>query len=435
MSVLERARTAVRDPLSLVRRLGSDDLLRHGGLLAGATVVSGGLNYGFQVFMGRALSPETYGVFGAVFALFYVASVLTHGIKFSTIRFTAATDPGSVVRANVHGGLLFRAFLAGLVAALALAAASPVVSPLLGASSVWPVVLVAVAIPFQFGFRGNLATFQGFQWFGCQAAYNTLYAGIKLALGVGLVLLGYDLHGAVAALSLGALVVGAVTTVHLRRRLGGWRVPLRDTALDYGRVYRYLWPSLLAGICLTVPANLDVIVVSAAFSGEAVGHYVAASVLGKVLIFLPMGISKAMFPKVTGEWTGSSARDEGEVAGADGLLDRALCYAALIAGGGALVYWLVPSLVLEAIFGAAYVAAAPLLRWYGLAIAFFVLAIVVLNFELARDRLRYVAVFAAASVLEVAFMWAFDGTMLGVVWVMLVANAGLFAFGIYETKL
>jgi len=410
-------------------RLRADDLLRHGAILAGAAVVNGGLNYAFQVFMGRALRPEAYGVFGAVFALFYVTSILTRGIKFSAIRFTAATGESNHDRATLHGGLLLRSLAVGTVAFLALGALSPLVADFLGVATVWPVVLVAVTVPFEFAFRGNVGSLQGFQWFTAQGAYRVLYAGTKLALGVALVWVGYGLVGAFTALAVAAALGVVATTWHLRRRLEDWSFEWRARGFDYGTVYRYFSPAVLAGFCLTVPANVDVIVVSHHFAGEAVGLYVAASVLGKVLIFLPMGISNAMFPKVTSDRT----RDGSDRT--DALLNRALAYAAIVAGSGALAFWLVPRLILTVFFGAAYADAAPLLRWYGVAVLFFVLSIVVLNALLASDRMRFVYAFAAVSVVEIGLMWTVAATMVGIIQVILVTNAALFAFGLYEAKL
>lgn len=415
--------------LGSVRRLvPADELLRHGGVLAGATVVSGGLNYAFQVFMGRALGPERYGIFGAVFSLFYLVKVLGSGIQFSATRFTAEYDPADGTLPALHGGLVLRAFLVGLAISALLVVASPIASEFLGLSSVWPVVFVAVTVLFWFAFMVNMGSLQGLQWFGLLGSYNVLHAGTKLATGVILVLLGFGLHGAFSALVLAVAIALVATTLHLRTRLVAPTPEFRDASFDYGDVYGFMSPAVLAGFCLMVPSNVDVILVKHFFPGEQAGLYVAAAVLGKVLIFLPMGISKALFPKVSGEGgEGGSARTQA-------LLDRALLYAAIVAGSGTLTFWLAPSLVLETFFGADYVAAAPLVQWYGVAVLAFVLSIVVLNFELARDRMRFVYVFTAVTAVEIGLMWTFHGSMVRIVQVILVVNAGLCAYGVVEAK-
>ncbi|NHN46545.1 hypothetical protein G9464_02895 [Halostella sp. JP-L12] len=421
--ILDHAVITVRQLLT------DDDLLHHGSLLAGATVLSGGLNYAFQIFMGRALGPGQYGVFGALFSLFYLVSVLGSGIRFSASRFTAELKEDGEGVSTLHHGLVFRSFLVGCGIAVLLSFASPVISEFLQLSSVWPVITVAGMIPFAFGVTANMGSFEGLQRFAPLGAYNVLRAGTKLFAGAGLVLLGYGIYGALGAVVIAAATVFTLTTLHIRRQFPADQGHLSQLhQFDYGEVYRFVPPAVLAGFCITVPANADVLLVRHFFPGEQAGLYTAASVLGKVLVFFPTGISTALFPKVTSDYSSGNGEEM------YGLLRRALLYTAVTAGSGALVFWIVPTIVLELLFGATYAAAAPLVRWYGVAIFAFVLAVVVLNFQLARDRMRFVYVFAATTVIEIGLMWAAHGSMVRIIQVILIVNAGLFAYGISEVR-
>lgn len=427
-SLLSGARDVLREPRAYASRLRADDLFRHGSVLAAATVASGGLNYAFQVFVGRALGPAQYGVFGALFSVFYLANVLGLGIQFSSARAVAGYEPGHADLASLHGGLLVRAGLFGLAVAALLAAASPLVAGFLGLSSVWPVVIVAATIPIGFAYRANRGTFQGRQWFGRLGSYNVCFAGAKLAGAVVLILLGYGIYGAFAAVVVAGLLVVAGTTYHLRRRLASGGSP-RPGRVEFDSVYSFLSPAILAGFCLTVPANVDVIFVRHAVTGSQAGLYVAAAVLGKMLLFLPMGISKALFPKIT------AAEATEEATRTDALLDRALTLVAVVAIVGGATFWFAPEAILGVFFGADYAGAAHLVRWYGLAMVPFVLALVFLNFELARDEVEFAYVFAAATVVEIALMWAARMSMVRVIQVILAVNLGLVAYGLYRTKL
>lgn len=428
-SVLGDAKTLLRQSHAYARRLSADDLFQHGGILAATAVTAGALNFVFQVFMGWALTPAQYGVFGALFAVFYLTNVLGLGVQFSATRFTAALDADDPALGRLHGGLLLRAALLGGLLGAGLVLAAPLLVATLDVGTVWPVVFVAATIPFVFAFRANRGSLQGRQWFGLLGGYNVAYAGTKLAGAVALVVaFGWGIYGAFAGIGLAGLVVVCLTTLHVRRRLPGSGVALRSPEFDFASIYAFLSPAVLAGFCMTVPANVDVIVVSTAIGGHRAGLYVAASVVGKVLIFLPMGISKALFPKIT------SGQASGDAARTQALLDRALTYVGVLTGLGALAFVLVPELVLGLVFSPEYLAAAELVRWYGLAIVPFALAMVILNFELARDRTRFTYVFAAATVVEIGLMVAARGSMVRVVQVILGVNLALVAYGLYETK-
>ncbi|WP_396611352.1 oligosaccharide flippase family protein [Haloferax sp. S1W] len=417
-------RQVATDPVALVRRyvLG-DDLLQHGSIIAIATVISGALNYAFQVFMGRALGPEQYGVFGALFALFYIVNVFGRGIRFSATRFTAELVDDGPALAAFHREFLRQSTLFSIGIFVALSAAAPLLSDFLNVSTTLLVVAIAGTAPFGLALTVNFGTLQGVQWFTPLGGYKILLAGVKLVGGIALVVLGYGVFGAFAALVLASIVVYGATTLHLRRRL---QVPTSTSTFDYGRAYRYTLPAILTGFCVTVPTTVDVILAKHFFTSHLAGLYVAASVLGKILIFLPMGISTALFPKVS-----SQGADE---AAPTALFWRAMLYTAVIAGLGTLTYWVVPEFVLTTFYGAAYADAVPLLRWYGVSILAFALASVVLNFELARSRNRFVYVFTLVSLAEIALMWFFHASPLQFLYILLLGNATLFALGILEVK-
>jgi O-antigen/teichoic acid export membrane protein len=410
-------------PIRTLRRLvASDDLLHHGSIMAGATVVSGGLNYAYQLFMGRMLGPEQYGVFGALFALFYLVNVLGRGVRFSATRFTTELAGEGASLAAFQREFLRRSFLFSTAVFVLVLAAAPPLSAFLDVDVALLAVAVVGAAPFGLALTANFGTLQGLQWFAPLGGYKILLAAAKLAFGVALVLLGHGVFGAFGALGLSSLVVFVVTTYHLRR---GLPTPSTSLDFDYRRAYRYTFPAVLAGFCLTVPTTVDVILAKAFFPSRAAGLYAAASVLGKVLVFLPMGISTALFPKVS--------RD-GDADAATALFDRAILYTSLIAGVGAAAFWLFPDLVLTAFYGPAYADAEPVLRWYGAAILAFALSTTALNFQLARDRIRFVYLFTLLSIVEIGLMWAFHGSLLQFVRILLVVNVVLFVVGVVEVK-
>ncbi|WP_336360891.1 hypothetical protein [Haladaptatus sp. ZSTT2] len=415
------ARQFATEPVATLRQyVLSDDLLHHGSVMAVATAASGALNYAYQVFMGRALGPEQYGVFGALFALFYLVNVLGRGIRFSATRFSAELSEDTAALSAFHRGFLRKSLVFSCVVFVVLALSTPLLGDFLGVST--PLLLIAIAgtAPFGLALTANFGTFQGLQWFPTLGGYKVLLAGVKLAFGVGLVTLGYGVSGAFGALVISSVLLFGLSTAHVFRNLGNERTSFE---FEYSRAYTYTLPAVLAGFCLTVPTTVDVILVKHFFPSHTAGLYAAASVLGKILIFLPMGISTALFPKVSGHRTTDERRS---------LLTRALFYTAVIAGAGAALFALFPHFVLTAFYGMPYADAAAVLPWYGIAVFAFALSSVTLNFQLALDQNRFVYLFTAGSFLEIALMWAFHGSLLQFVQILFVVNVGLFALGLFE---
>ena len=66
-----------------------DELANSGFIIFIASIIAGFFNYVYQIYMGRSLGPEEYGVFGALFAIFYIFGVISQTLGTSTTRFVS----------------------------------------------------------------------------------------------------------------------------------------------------------------------------------------------------------------------------------------------------------------------------------------------------------------------------------------------------------
>lgn len=386
-----------------VAPLIADDLFQDGSILIVAAFLTGFLNYLYQVLMGRMLGPEQYGVFGALFALSYLLLLVSRGVQLCTTRYVSRLDDQE--RAQFLRG--FGARVAGLMVLLfiVLGAASPALAQTLRISD--PMLIVVVGITLLFGPVNavNFGALRGLQYFRAMGGGQVAVALVKLATGVAFVLFGFGVYGAVGGPAIAVAVVCLAMLYYLR----SW-FRADESYSSYGDVYRYVGPSLLVAFCMTIPTNADVILVKHLFTSVQTGLYTAVSVFGKVLIFLPAGITGALFPK---------AAKRGETRA---LLHRGLLYTGVLAGCGALVLMIAPRLALNVLYGQTYASAAPVLRWYAPAITAFSLCVVLLNYALAVDEHRFVKAFTALTLLEVGLAYVFGTSALRIAQVLLVVN-------------
>lgn len=402
-----------------------DSLLRNAGIVTIGVVLSGGFNYAFQLYMGRALGPEEYGVFGALFSLTYLVNIFSRGIRFATSRCGSELDQVGSDLVEFHTSASIRALGVGLVIGAAIVLSAENLATLLNVGSVVPVFLVAVTIPFSFLLPVNIGLMEGTDLFRWVAQFQVIPAATRLGVGILLVTVGWGINGAFGGIILGLVLTVLWSTKIVREKNPDGGRNFRDT-WPIRDVYRYMGPAILAGFCFNVPGNVDVILVQHFASSTQAGYYTAASVVGKSLIFLTIGMTAALFPAI------SRLDSEGGADGADmvSLFKRGLGYSTALLGSVTLVYVAAPRVILSVLYGAAYLDAAPFVRWYALATLLFCMAAVVLNFELARANYRFVYLFAGMSVVEVGAMWTLGATPLVLIYILLAVNAALFAFGV-----
>jgi O-antigen/teichoic acid export membrane protein len=229
------------------------------------------------------------------------------------------------------------------------------------------------------------------------------------------VTLGYGVAGALGAVTLATLVALLFALLSLRSYLGDGR----QNGYDFRELYIYSAPTLLVMLCLAVPSNVDVILAKHFFNAQEAGLYTAASVIGKIILFLPGAISVVMFPKVTEMMSqgGSTLR----------LLNISLLYTGLLSGGAAAVFILVPGLV-GAIFGPLYLKASPIIAFYAVTMALFSMTWVVAQYCLATGSLRYTYILAGLTALELGAIGLIHGSTLEMAGALAGANLVLFLF-------
>jgi O-antigen/teichoic acid export membrane protein len=390
-----------------------DELLRHGSVMFIASLVTNTLNYVYQVYMGRALGPEQYGIFGALFAIFYMIGVISQTLSTAATNFVSKfIAEGKEIGFFVLGAIK-RVAIIGLTLALLFLLASKSIASLLKIHDAEPVVVLAFIIFLAWVAPINGGVLRGLKRFFAMGMLNVSNAFFKLVSGIAFVTLGYGVTGALLGVALGTLVALFISFFLIAPYI---RRSSYEPSFNFSAFYSYSAPVMLAMFCFSVPANLDVVLAKYFFSAREAGLYTSASVLGKIIFFFPSAIYAVMFPMI------AEIHARGEDTSI--VLKRSLAYASLLSGSVVAAYLLFPHLVVI-LFGSRYVEALPLVGPYGLAMLFFSLSVIILNYHLAVRNMRYVALFAGFTFLEIFLLLVFHSSPLAMVEVLLFANLAL----------
>jgi O-antigen/teichoic acid export membrane protein len=289
-----------------------------------------------------------------------------------------------------------------------------------------PIYIVASFFFFTLFFPLNMGILQGLQQFLPLGFYRVLNFLSKFIIGVILVTIGFGVNGALAAITLSAIISLIASFYSIRPYLSR----LKDTkipSINYLDVYKFSIPSMLTMFCFAVPANVDVVIAKHFFAADQVGFYTAASVLGKVVLFIPEAIAMVMFPKVAE----ASAMKKDTAT----LFRKSLLYTALLSGGVTLSYWIFPTFVVKIPFGLEYLDAIPFVRYYGLAMFLFSLSIVVMRYCLAMHDVKFVAIFTIITISEIILLWFIHNTLMDLIIIILVTGAVLFLLSLFYVKI
>lgn len=401
----------------------NDALLQHGIIMLAASLAGSLLNYAYQLLMGRMLGPEQYGIFGALISLTYIFTVPVQTIRVSTMRSVSKLQAAG--RADGMGFFIRhmakRVLLGSLLGTLAIVAASGLIADFLRIPSVVPVIVLGIVFFFRLlgpVFDGSL---QGLQRFVRLGAVQVTNFGSKLVTGLALVAIGYGVGGALAGLVLGT-ILGILLGVYFLRDVLRQRP---SVSRKMPRSSSYSAYTFLAFLFIALLYNIDVILVKRFFDPAQAGYYVAAATLAKGIFFGSVAIGGVMFPKVSAWHENGNGRATGR------LLKDALLYTVLLAGVGALVLNLCPGFLVSVLYGSAYVESVKLVGLFSIGMLLFSLSYVLVLYQLALGRKRFLPLLTVGAVAELAGIVLFHGSLWTVVTiftaVMAIISLGMLA--------
>ncbi len=400
------------DRVNILRdRIKSDDMLRHGSIMVAFVLGGSFFNYLYQLSMGRLLTPAEYGALISLLSLLTIISVFGQTVDLSVTNFVSKEKArNKMERINyLWRFLLKRTLLLGVALFLILALLTPLISRFLKMDNNWYIIVLGFSLVFVFAIPVNLGTLRGLQRFVPLGLAGGIAALFKFSVAVLLVYLGFGLYGGLSSFVIANLLIFFIGLFFLRdlTRAGNEKI-------ETGNIRSYTGLALLAIVCFTILTNIDVILAKHYLNPESVGDYSALSVVGKIALYVPGGIVIAMFPKT------SELFEKGM--GHRPTLLKAMLFTLFLAGGVVMLYWLFPGFIITFIFGSKYLVTIPYLYKYGLAMLFFAISFLSMNYFLSLNETRIGYPLVAVAVLEVVLIGFFHSDINQITNMMLICG-------------
>jgi O-antigen/teichoic acid export membrane protein len=271
---------------------------------------------------------------------------------------------------------------------------------------------------------------QGLQKFGLLAFNLILNGGLKLFVGILLVVGGWGVLGA-----MGSIAIAYFITTFLSLILIGFSMrkegeeahpqphPILDDSSSLSEAYRYFIPVGITLLCFMVLTQIDLILVKHFFTPIEAGYYSIAQMAGKIILFLPLPVVMVMFPKVSlmdaqREKTSPILMQSLMIAGSFGILGIIICH-------------FFPSHIIQILTGTVYPECIPLIKLFSINMTFFSLTFILLYYHLATRRNIFLYPLSLLTVIQVGAIALFHETMIQVLYIVGVVAFCLLGINIY----
>lgn len=380
------------------------------------------LNYVYLVFVGFFLGGNSYGLFGALFGMVYLASALGNMVKMAVARHIAtaqAQNGGTMIRQVVTAGLAWSAALAAVVG-LILVPTVPLIAEAFD-SPTTPVIWSCLAIAFSIWVPAAYGVLQGMERFPSLGGALFVAAVVRIAAGGTLVAAGAGVSGAMAGVVFGyaASAVFALILCYSQLRDTNGQPWIWVAAPRFGA----LATVLIASIVVAAPTSLDVAVVRHVFSGEEAGVFTGIAVLGRAIVFATIAISFTVLPKVASRT--ASGSDTGRL-----LFDSLAITGVLAVTAAAAIVFAVDVLGWQ-IVGTDVSGATAALHWYLAAMVLFSLTVTVIYYQVGKGDGSFILFAGVPAVaLQGILVALIPDSLTGVAQLLFALNAALLVGGV-----
>jgi O-antigen/teichoic acid export membrane protein len=396
-----------------------DEFIKQTGLVFIGMGLFNLFNLLYHLFMIRYLPPMEYGHLNALIALFTVISVPAGTVQTTVTRFFSSFK----VQNQYHQAIeLLRHFLIvmsiiALSFFLLIIFASSHISSFLQISSRGLVILFGLSLVFSMVIPILWGGLQGLQKFGLLTLSLVINSGLKLALGILFVFLGFGLLGAMSAIA-----VSYIVTTILSLFIIGVSLPKEKTVANHGvipksslpsnlsEVYHYSFSAGLVLLCFMVLTNIDLILVKHFFTPIEAGYYSIAQMVGKIILILPIPIVTVMFPNLFSL--------EGQEKRTLSILGKNLGIAVFLCGGAVIFSFLFPSLIVKILSGKVYLECLPLVGIFSVNMTLFSLTLILLYYHLSTLKRWFLYPLFFFTLIEIGLIILFHDTLIQVLMIV-----------------
>ena len=348
------------------------------------SLIAGGINYLFQVVSGRLFSPEIFGQISILISLMGIISALGSSMMKSMAVTTASLEKEKI------GKLLYvvskKTFYLLPIAYLLLGIVSFIITKSLITSILF--FLVCFPLVLSYCFEGAL------QGIGkaipvqiCEViASASKFVFVLLFLKIGLGQASVPLNSVISNIfillfTISRLKKASITVIKNKNS--------EIKTLSNG-VYKHYISSLLSGLALTFFNYIDVLSMRMFFSDYEVGQYSAASLFGKIILYIPSALVLILIPTVA-----SSESKTGSLK----TLHKTLFYSFSLSFIASIVMCLLKKYLILFLMGDKYLPCLPFFIPSCVMMTALVIYTVILNYELAVADKKFLSIVSVISVI------------------------------------
>ncbi len=374
--------------------------------------VNGG-NYLYNLILGRVLGPAQFADAAVLITFLLVLSFVAMTFQLVTAKFSVLFE-GDTFKSFV-AKVYKQSFIVGVVFGLLIVVFAPQLQTVFNTSSSNMFVIFGCGVPLYFLMSVNRGTYQGKKAF---KALSITYQGemlSRLLITLAIILI-FDIKAS-WVIALGILISFAFGLFPFKTGQISFSKTLKLDAEHGKQIKRFFLLTAFYELTQIIINNSDILLVKHYFESYEAGLYASLALIGRIVYFIAWMFVMLLLPTVV------ELKKEGKETAS--VLFKYVGYIAAISAVIVLGCVLFPELIINILFGEAYIDMAPLLWQYAIATSMFALSNIFAYYYLSLDKYVPVIISGVFGMLQVALVVFYHDSLDQVVHMQIVAMAML----------
>ncbi len=357
--------------------------------------------YIYHLVIGRMLGPVSYGELAATLAALGMFSTVFAFVSLVVVKLVSSAKKREIPA--LYHWFLKRGLITGFGLCLFLTTFTSIISNFLHLD--YKIAFLLGPILFAILLSLLLKSFlHGLLKFGQSVVVSNIDMSLRVVFSVLFVYLGFSSFGAVFGIFVASILSFLVAFSFLKElRRGRVNGKLKDAK----KVLAYAFPVFLVSIANNSFISSDVILTKHFFNAYDAGIYASLSTLGKIIFFGTGPIGAVMFPII------SQRHSKGQ--NYHKVLAMSFLLTAWMAVGVLAVYYFFPELMIKILFGNEFLDASSNLIWFGVFIAIYTVANLLVSFYLSIEKTKVAFFPIVFALFQIVGIYFFHDSVLSVI--------------------
>ncbi len=381
-----------------------------------ALVVNAG-NYAYNLILGRILGPQQFADAAILITFLLVLSFIAMTFQLATAKFSVLFED-SIFLSFLKKSYLY-ALVTGLLLGIGILIFAKNLQHLLHTESFFMFVLFGIGVPLYFLMSVNRGVLQGKKRFGRLAITYQTEMLSRLIFTVSLLLVLTNISSSIIV-AIGILVSLIFGLFPFAKEKISFKKEVLLSKEHKDHIKKFFLLTAFYELSQIIINNSDILLVKHYFEAYDAGLYASLALIGRVVYFVAWMFVMLLLPKVV------QLHKEGKPT--TSVLSKYVLYIGILAFIIIIVCYLFPTLVVQLLFGNAYVSIAPLLWKYAIATSLFAISNIFAYYFLSLDNYIPVILSALFGITQIVLIIFFHNSLLQVVYMQIYAMVLLLAF-------